>query len=231
MVLSNFLNDINSQSLSELNTYWLSNKIKKSFTLNDFTDSISWQTSSVIMLSWWIDSTTLLYLSNALWNNPIWLEFFYEWKPKQESNFVKKIVDFKWIDYFRIKYPDIYNSYWLQSDFNESNSFYYTIAAAFAYKQKIDYILAGQILDDWIDSDTTEANPEFYEKFNSMLKVEYWINSPQILAPFIYLNKKQVVDIWKFLNVPFEFTRSCIMDYDDPCWVCEQCIDRNRVLS
>lgn len=118
----------------------------------DSIDLILKQPSSLIMLSWWIDSTTLLYLSKKLWIDLTWLEFFYSWRPKAESELIEKITNILQIKYFKVNYPEIFWQDWFKSTFNESNSFYYSIAASFAYKNKIKYVLSGQILDDWIES-------------------------------------------------------------------------------
>lgn len=217
-----------------IENFWLKwqteNDIKKS--LLDLIELVSNRTSILVMLSGWIDSTALLYLVKALWStNIVWLEFFYDWKPRHESELITTIASLVWIEYSKVNYPSISLSDWNKGEFNESNSFYYSIAASLAYKMKIKYILSGQILNDWINSTSKEATPHFYKFLNEMLRLEYWVNAPQVLTPFIYLNKKQVVDIWKKLWVPFEYTRSCIEDQYTPCWKCEQCFDRENALK
>lgn len=186
---------------------------------------------SLIMLSGWIDSTTLLYLAQRLENNPIWVEFQYEGKPSIESGIVDALSWSRCIDVSRIHYPSVRDSSWSLSHFRESNSFYYSIVAAFAYSHRVKYILSGQILDDWQWSWTLEASPEFYYRMNQLLTIEYWSQAPEILAPFIYLKKKQVVALAKILDVPLAETRSCTAESRSPCWVCEQCLSREEALN
>ncbi len=186
---------------------------------------------SLIMLSGWIDSTTLLYLAQRLGNNPIWVEFQYEWKPSIESGIVDTLSWNRNVDVSRIHYPTVRDSSWNLSHFRESNSFYYAIVSAFAYSQRVKYILAGQILDDWQWSWSLEASPEFYHRMNQLLAVEYWAQAPEILAPFIHIKKKQVVALAKILDVPLADTRSCIAESKTPCWVCEQCQSREEALN
>lgn len=200
-------------------------------SLGEYTNEVSDKTRALIMLSWWMDSTTLLYLYKMLWARIEWLEFFYSWKPSKEEELIGVLAGNLWVDYSKVNYPSVIGQDWSIQEFNESNSFYYSIAASYAYNRKIEYILAWQILDDWYWSETTEAGPWFYEALNLMLKEEYWQKRPQVIAPFLFLNKLQVARLWKSLWVDFSMTRSCTEDSESECGKCEQCIDKKKVLE
>ncbi len=101
------------------------------------------------------------------------MEFVYKGKPSSESEIVNEIAIDKDVEVTRINYPIAVSRSGKAQAFRESNLFYYSVAASFAYSQRIRYVLAGQIFDDWKDSGTHEASPEFYETMNRLLSLEY----------------------------------------------------------
>ena len=50
--------------------------------------------------------------------------------------------------------------------------------------------------------------------------------SVEMLSPFLYLEKYEIVSIGHKLQVPFELTYSCYSGQPEPCWQCGSCTSR-----
>lgn len=81
---------------------------------------------------------------------------------------------------------------------------------------------AGNAYPDCSDVFNNAMNTAIYEGSGRQLKIE---------APFVNLNKKQVVKIGVDLNVPYEMTWSCYEGEDEPCGKCGTCIDRQEAFK
>lgn len=74
-----------------------------------------------------------------------------------------------------------------------------------------------------------DCRREFVDSFNEMLKISEC--EITVHAPFLNLEKGDVVLIGKGLDVPFEKTWSCYVGGEDPCGKCSACISRKKALS
>jgi 7-cyano-7-deazaguanine synthase len=71
---------------------------------------------------------------------------------------------------------------------------------------------------------------EFYKAVNGALRI-CDDRRMEIHAPYIGRSKRQVVEIGRRLNVPFDETWSCYAGEDEPCGVCGACEVRKAALA
>jgi len=193
------------------------------------------QGRAVALLSGGIDSTVAMMLAKQSGLDVVGLEFFYQGRPPREATNVGKICELTNTDLYRVNYPEPVKRNNFKADaekigISESNVLYYSIAAGFAHKKNLDYIIGGQILNDWIGSKDPRAMPEHYYVLNELLKREYSFNPPQIIMPLIYLNKIEVVKIGKHLKAPLKLTWSCPRSNEVPCMECIQCKEKEEAF-
>jgi len=100
------------------------------------------------------------------------------------------------------------------------------ISACVAWAELInaDLIVTGSDLGPWVGPDNS---PEYYKKFNELLKISTKINKKlKIVAPLNYNDKKDNIKLGLSLNVPFEHTWTCITRNDKACGECLPCKER-----
>jgi len=114
------------------------------------------------------------------------------------------------------------------------NSLFIAYAMGFAEVLKADEIHYGA---NQIDSPGyPDCRPEYVSAFQKLINVAtkqaVEEKAPRLLAPLINLNKVQIIELGKKLNVPIEMTFSCYSPTVDstPCLHCDACILRNNAL-
>ena len=187
---------------------------------------------AVVLLSGGIDSTVALVLAKKSGLEVIGLEFSYEGRPSKETNMVDKICELTNTELYTVSYPAPVRKISSEKvEISESNTLYFSIAGGFAHANNIKYIIAGPILNDWINTQDERASPKHYKTLNELLKREYLQNPPKIITPLIYLNKVEVVRIGLSIGTPLHLTHSCPHSSESPCGKCAQCIEREEAFS
>ena len=105
------------------------------------------------------------------------------------------------------------------------NGLFLASAASIALSNDCGVIYYGAHSDD----SAGNAYPDCSSKFNNAMNEAIFTGSGEQLrieAPFVELNKADVVRIGTELNVPYELTWSCYEGGDKPCGVCGTCRDR-----
>ena len=105
------------------------------------------------------------------------------------------------------------------------NGLFLSAAASLALSHGCEVIYYGAHGDDAAGN----AYPDCSEKFNSAMGEAIYTGSGgqlKILAPFVNLNKSQVVKKGLELGVPYKYTWSCYSGGGKPCGVCATCRDR-----
>lgn len=105
------------------------------------------------------------------------------------------------------------------------NGLFLSAAASVALSHGCEVIYYGAHSDDAAGN----AYPDCSEKFNSAMGEAIYTGSGcqlKIFAPFINLNKSQVVKMGLKLGVPYKYTWSCYSGGGKPCGVCATCRDR-----
>ena len=105
------------------------------------------------------------------------------------------------------------------------NGLFLASAASIAISDNCGVIYYGAHSDDAAGN----AYPDCSSKFNNAMNEAIFTGSGEQLrieAPFVDMNKADVVRIGTELNVPYEMTWSCYEGGDKPCGVCGTCRDR-----
>ena len=109
------------------------------------------------------------------------------------------------------------------------NGLFLASAASIALSLEAEIIYYGAHSDDAAGS----AYPDCSKVFNDAMNTAIYEGSGhkiKILAPFVELNKKQVVAEGVKLGVPYEMTWSCYEGGDEPCGECGTCRDRREAF-
>ncbi|MBQ4068309.1 MAG: 7-cyano-7-deazaguanine synthase QueC [Lachnospiraceae bacterium] len=110
------------------------------------------------------------------------------------------------------------------------NGLFLSCAASIAISKKCDIIYYGAHSDDAAGN----AYPDCSDEFNNAMNQAIYVgsgNKVKIEAPFVGMNKAEVVKKGLELKVPYELTWSCYEGNDKPCGVCGTCIDRIRAFE
>lgn len=110
------------------------------------------------------------------------------------------------------------------------NGLFLSCAASIALSKECEIIYYGTHSDDVAGN----AYPDCSTVFNDAINKAIFEGSGRQLhieAPFINMNKADVVKKGLELNVPFELTWSCYEGGDEPCGVCATCIDRAEAFK
>ena len=110
------------------------------------------------------------------------------------------------------------------------NGLFISTAASIALSRSCSEIYYGAHMDDAAGN----AYPDCSQAFWSAMNTDVWEGSGKQLkleAPFIEMNKAQIVAKGLELGVPYELTWSCYEGGDRPCGKCGTCIDRARAFA
>ena len=178
----------------------------------------------LLALSGGLDSTVVLYFVRYLGLEPIGIQFNYQLRPKVEQTLLKKICKLTDTSLITFQYPKVKKGdlTTFRHGLAEANSLHYLIAANFAAVNGIELVFGGLIKNDWDDPEGQNSK-HLIDRINHLVSIEFDKHPPQIIMPFIYLNKIEVVKLGRFLNVPLEQTWSCEKDMKEPCGVCGNC--------
>jgi 7-cyano-7-deazaguanine synthase len=105
------------------------------------------------------------------------------------------------------------------------NGLFISAAASVALSKNCEKIYYGAHADDAAGN----AYPDCSEAFNNAMRMALYEGSGGVLsleAPFVGVNKAEVVKRGLELNVPYEKTWSCYEGGDKPCGECGTCRDR-----
>ena len=105
------------------------------------------------------------------------------------------------------------------------NGLFLASAASIALSNECEFIYYGAHSDDAAGN----AYPDCSVDFNNAMNEAIYLGSGKQLrieAPFVELNKADVVRIGTELKAPYKLTWSCYEGGDKPCGRCETCIDR-----
>lgn len=75
-----------------------------------------------------------------------------------------------------------------------------------------------------------DCRPEFVEVMRQALRICDW-HPLELLTPFLTMTKRDIANIGKRLNVPFELTWTCYEGGNEPCGKCGSCVERTEALA
>ena len=110
------------------------------------------------------------------------------------------------------------------------NGLFLSTAASVAIAKDCSVIYYGAHSDDAAGS----AYPDCSVEFNKAISEAIYVGSGKsvkVEAPFVQLNKKDIVKEGLKINVPYHLTWSCYEGKDKPCGKCGTCIDREKAFK
>jgi 7-cyano-7-deazaguanine synthase len=108
------------------------------------------------------------------------------------------------------------------------NGLFLNIAATYAEANDAKVILFGA------NAEEGERFPDNTEEFRTRMNAAFelsTLNQPQVVCPVGLLNKPQIIDRAKALNVPLQMIWSCYTDADQQCGDCPSCYRLKRALE
>lgn len=105
------------------------------------------------------------------------------------------------------------------------NTIFLSLAVSYAEAAGAKTILIGANAIDY--SGYPDCRPEYLQSFEKAVRLGTRAgvdgNEIKVLAPLLYLSKKEIVLLAKSLDVPFEKTWSCYEGGEVPCGTCDAC--------
>lgn len=213
---------------------------------------------ALVLFSGGLDSTTCLALAIQKYGakNVLALSVSYGQKHKKEIESSEKIAAYYKVELKKLDLQTIFDgsdcSLLAQSDreiphleYSEQlkitggkpvstyvpfrNGLFLSAAAAVALSNGCEVIYYGIHSDD----SAGNAYPDTSDEFNKAINEAIFIgsgNQVRVEAPFVKLNKADVVKKGLELNVPYELTWSCYEGHDKACGKCGTCIDRVKAF-
>ncbi len=110
------------------------------------------------------------------------------------------------------------------------NGLFIASAASIALSKGCEKIYYGAHADDSAGNAYPDCSPAFNEAMN---RAVYEGSGGQLCieAPFVGMNKAEVVKLGLELKVPYELTWSCYEGGERPCMKCGTCIDRRKAFE
>jgi 7-cyano-7-deazaguanine synthase len=208
----------------------------------------------LVLSSGGVDSTTCLGLACNKYGkeNVVSLSMFYGQKHNKELAAAKAVADFYGVEHIEMDLSPMFamsdcsllahsdkevphESYSEQLEHTDGspvstyvpfrNGLFISAAASIALSKNCEKIYYGAHADDAAGN----AYPDCSQAFNDAMNKAVYEGSGGILkleAPFVGVNKAEVVKIGLELNVPYELTWSCYEGGDKPCGECGTCRDR-----
>ncbi|BCN32475.1 7-cyano-7-deazaguanine synthase QueC [Anaeromicropila herbilytica] len=214
---------------------------------------------ALVLFSGGVDSTTCLALAIHTYGkeNVICLSISYGQKHVKELEATKKIASYYGVSILSLDLASLFSlsdcsllshsdkaipqkSYHEQLKESENkpvstyvpfrNGLFLSSAATIALSTDCDCIYFGAHLDDAAGNAYPDCSQDFY---TSMEKSIYEGSGKKLklIAPFINLNKSQIVARGLELSVPYQLTWSCYEGDKVPCGKCGTCIDRQKAFE
>lgn len=200
---------------------------------------------TVLILSWWMDSTTVLYKLISEWKEVYPITFFYWQRHKKEIDFAQKSCEKLWI-LEKHKVIDISNitdlisnsaltwnievPEWHYEQENmkltvvpNRNSIMSNIAIWYAVN-----IWANELalwVHSWDHQIYPDCRPEFIKALQELANIANY-EKINIYTPYLYSNKTWIIKEWLELWVDYSLTRTCYKWLKKACWVCWSCVER-----
>jgi len=110
------------------------------------------------------------------------------------------------------------------------NGLFLSAAASIALSRDCDNVYYGAHMDDAAGNAYPDCSNSFFTAIKEAIE-EGSGHKLSVKAPFIQMNKSQIVALGKELKVPYELTWSCYAGEEPPCGKCGTCIDRKKAFE
>ena len=110
------------------------------------------------------------------------------------------------------------------------NGIFLSAAAGMALSLDCERVVYGAHADDAAGAAYPDCSPAFFDAMKTAV-YEGTGGGITLEAPFIHMNKADIVAVGLRLHVPYELTWSCYEGGDKPCGLCGTCRDREAAFS
>lgn len=208
---------------------------------------------AILIASGGIDSTTLLYKLISEGYDPVALSFLYGQKHNKEIEYVKRtceLLDTKHIlvDISGIK-DLLHGSALTDTDVDipevpetkeyfdtlkttivpNRNSIFLTLAVAYAQSIGCNNVFYGAHFSD--RGVYPDCRKEFVDSFEKNQIIANDNPNLRISAPFVDMDKADIIKIGHELGIPYQNTWSCYKGDSSHCGVCSSCRERKRAFT
>ena len=209
---------------------------------------------ALVLFSGGVDSTTCLAIAISRYgaDNVTALSVSYGQKHKKETEAAEKIADYYKVRLIKLDLAEMFRystcsllehskeavpheSYAEQLEKTDGapvstyvpfrNGLFIASAASIAISLGCGVIIYGAHADDAAGNAYPDCSQAFSEAMNTAV-YEGSGRTVEVEAPFVKMNKAQVVKKGIELGVPYELTWSCYEGHNKPCGKCGTCIDR-----
>lgn len=203
---------------------------------------------AVVVLSWGLDSTTLLYKIIKEWYQVEAITFFYGQKHSKEIDMARATCEKLWVSHKLIDVlflKDLLKSS-LTSDEQEVPEWHYeeeNMKSTVVPNRNMIFasIAAGYALSIWAKivalgvhggdhAIYPDCRADFFEKLNKAIEI-CDRNNVSLYAPYLVGNKTTILTEWIELWVDYSLTRTCYKWGDKPCWKCWSCRERQEAFE
>jgi len=108
------------------------------------------------------------------------------------------------------------------------NAIFLSIGVAYAISIGAKTIIYGAHASD--SPFYPDCSRGFIEAFNQAIKAGTGLNI-EVIAPFINMEKWEIIKLGAKLGVPYELTWSCYLDGSKHCGKCESCVNRKKAFK
>lgn len=205
----------------------------------------------LVLLSGGIDSTTLLGLAKNECDEVLAISFLYGQKHKVELQSAKNVALYYKVKQTVVNLPDIFkggNSALMDGDVEIPHKTYaeqddgpvstvvpfrnanlISVATTIAIVNNCDVLYVGVHADDSLNWAYPDCSPEFIGAMSNAVYVGSY-NRVRLKAPFVFMQKKDIVKLGLELEVPYQLTHSCYEGVKPACGVCATCRDRKQAF-
>lgn len=205
----------------------------------------------VVLLSGGIDSTTCLALAKEDESEVIALNVYYGQRHAKEIESARAVADYYGVELIELNMESIFersncsllkhsNKQIEEKAYSEQkrengkpvetyvpfrNGLMLSAATAIALSVDASEVWYGAHADDVAGSAYPDCSLEFVRAMNNAVN-EGTANQIKVIAPFVSVNKAEVVREGIRLKAPYHLTWSCYEGGEHPCGKCGTCIDR-----
>ncbi len=217
-------------------------RLRRGTRFEDAVETEECMKKAVVLLSGGMDSAVTLYFAKSKGFKPHCLIFDYGQRHKKEIDFAKKLARKTGAEYHVLKISLPWkNSALLDKNIEvpekskkgipatyvpARNTIFLSFGLSYAEAIKAGDIFIGANTIDF--SGYPDCRPEYFQRFNQLLKRATKKKNISIKTPLLHKNKRGIVELGKKLNVPFELTWSCYKGGKKPCGRCDACRLRHK---
>lgn len=202
---------------------------------------------TVLIFSGGADSTTLLYWLLNRGDDVYPITFCYGQRHLREIDAAQEIcelcnVPFRVVDIFGfggitnsalLGHSEIPHGHYQEESMKQTvvpnrNMIMLSIAASMAIANDCDNIAIGAHSGD--HAIYPDCRRDFLTHVETAIWAGNWGKRPRVIAPFIKMDKGEIIRIGLDLNVPYHLTWTCYEGGEEPCGKCGSCVERDEAF-